>query len=689
MANWTVTESSIPVVQGVTVSANVVLTILPLTGFVVSASNFKIGGATDSGSGVWTGGNVDTGINTVTFADDPAFGAGVIGNTVSATVAFDSFAMPGNLKQLYIDIDEIAEVQNVDRFFCIRTQHTAETDDKGINKHVVTYAPAPTGITTTNNTPLLHNNGDGLVEHSHQGIVTQGPVAPGELILSVDFDANELFGYYYDSEPTFFPVTGPYSSYYTFINSGHVYDVDSNLIFVTIKGYYTPPVGVNGLDPDPAGSASAMCELGQSVRAAHTIRQEDLGEPGSVAQVTNVLIDSSIIPANGETRTLDIMGDLAAACTFKVVSSDSSKTYDFGPTDPNATAYEVTNGTFTAAATGSEIFSFGTVGNPQETIIFPAVSADTYYDVIVTPTPPATAAFNVPTAANQLRIYQYPAVKVSLGLLDGADPGVYDDAEFFVTDGNVTSEITGKAGSVSRNPISKNFSYTILPAMVTDGSTNTLAVKSTLDTSFNNTGTLTTLVNGDSSTTSFEVDTNVGVIAGSTINWSVQKTPIFNLEQSVILIIADYVDPLPPIINESIALLPSSSNVVVGMTLTGDGIKQGVEVVAVEEDGTVHLNNPIESKAGNLITFTTVGITASSVNANGTTVVASQTMAGVLDDFEITFGGTESDVSANVLDVTVTKVVNDIIIAGKFQVSSFPITDTVVKLDLNKLITIS
>jgi len=680
MANWTVTESSTAVAQGATVSTNVVLTILPLTGFVVSASNFKIGGATNSSGNIWAGGNVDIGINTVTFADTTT--AGAVGNTVTATVAFDSFAMPGNLKQLYIDIDEIAEVQSVDRFFCIRTQHTAETDDKGINKHVVTYASAPTGITTANNTPLVHNNGDGLVEHSHQGIVTQGPVAPGELILSVDFDANELFGYHYVSEPTFSTVTGAYSSYYTFINSGHVYNTNGKLIFVNIKGYYTPPVGITGLDPDPAGSASAMCELGQLVRATHVMRQEEQGEPGSVAQVTNVVIDSSIIPANGETRTLDIMGDLAAACTFKVVSSDSSKTYDFGPTDPNATAYEVTNGTFTAAATGSEIFSFGTVGNPQETIIFPAVSANTYYDVIVTPTPPATATSNVPTAANQLRIYQYPVIKVTLELLDGA--GVYDDAEFFVTDGNVKSEIVGKAGVTSREPITREFSYTILPAMVTDAGTNTLAVKSSPDTSFDNTGSLSTLLNGNASGTSFEVDTNVGVVAGSTINWSVQKTSVFTSENSNVVHIADFDINADP----AVSLTANTSNVVVGMELSGSGIPRDV-VVETIQDGAVTLNEGIKFKPGNPITFTTAGITASSVNANGTTVVASQTMAGVLDNFEITFGGTESDVLANVLDTTVTKVGDNIVIAGKYQVSSFPIADTVVKLDLNKLITIS
>ena len=676
MANWTVTESSTAVAQGATVSASVVLTILPLTGFVVSASNFKIGGATDSGSNVWTGGNVDIGINTVTFADTTT--AGAVGNTVTATVAFDSFAMPGNLKQLYIDIDEIAEVENVDRFFCVRTQHLAETDDKGINKHIVTYASAPTDITTTNNTPLVHNIGDGLVEHSHQGIVVQGPTPPGELILSVDFDSNEIYGYYYVSEPTFSTVTGPYSSYYTFINSGHVYNTNGNLIFVNIKGYYTPPVGVFGLDPDPAGSANAMCELGQTVRATHVIRQEEQGEPGSTTQITNVVMDTSIIPAGGGVRTIDIMGDSGAQGTFKVVSSDSSKTYYFGTTGSGI------NGTFTAGATDAHPITFGYPGNPQWPIHFPAISSNTYYDIIVIPTNPTTAATGVPTVANDMRIYQYPAIKVTLELLDGA--GVYDDAEFFVTDGNVKSEIVGKAGSNSKEPITRDFSYTILPAMVTHATTNVLAVKGTLDTSFDNTGILTTLINGNPSSTSFEVDTNVGAIAGSTINWSAQKTFAFKTDKADSFLVADI--PIGVSIVNSSVLAPNGANIVVGMEVTGSKVGKGTVVISIEGDGLVTLNQPVKGDVGDVLTFTTTGITASSVNANGTTVVASQTMIGVTDDLEITFGGTESDVLSNVLDTTVTKVGNNIIIAGKFQVSSFPIADTVVKLDLNKLITI-
>ena len=63
MANWTVSESSVATTQGVTVSSDVVLTITPNSGYVVAASNFKIGGASNTATNEWTGGNEDIGVN--------------------------------------------------------------------------------------------------------------------------------------------------------------------------------------------------------------------------------------------------------------------------------------------------------------------------------------------------------------------------------------------------------------------------------------------------------------------------------------------------------------------------------------------------------------------------------------------------------------------------------------------------
>ena len=64
-------------------------------------------------------------------------------------------------------------------------------------------------------------------------------------------------------------------------------------------------------------------------------------------------------------------------------------------------------------------------------------------------------------------------------------------------------------------------------------------------------------------------------------------------------------------------------------------------------------------------------------------------MAGVQDDFQITIGGGESDAVAGISNGTATKVGDNIVLAGTFEVLSMPTTDTTVRLDLNELITIS
>ena len=204
-----------------------------------------------------------------------------------------------------------------------------------------------------------------------------------------------------------------------------------------------------------------------------------------------------------------------------------------------------------------------------------------------------------------------------------------------------------------------------------------------LDFTLDNIGTLTTSLNGNAGGTSFDVDTSVGVVAGSTINWSIQKNPVFNVENSSVIIVAAHVA------EGDQSIVPNTDNLVVGMEVTGSTLRS-TRPVTVESVGAqeIVLSGPITAIVGVPLTFTAAGITVSSVT-DGNTVVASQTMAGVVDDFEITFGGQEVDLQAGILSPTVTKVGDNIIIAGTFQVSSFPVADATVKLDLNELITIS
>ena len=181
MANWTVTTVTQQVAAGASVAASQgthVLTITPIAGYVISASQFKIGGATGpvsvSGAYRWTGGNVDIGVNYVDFKDTGT--PGTPSNTVTATVQFTTFTMPSSAKIFYIDIDEISDVDHELRPVCIRTHHDLNQDSAAVDQHTVTTT-SPTGITQTDNASTasvlstLLNTGEVQVRYYHQGTV--------------------------------------------------------------------------------------------------------------------------------------------------------------------------------------------------------------------------------------------------------------------------------------------------------------------------------------------------------------------------------------------------------------------------------------------------------------------------------------------------------------------------------------
>lgn len=667
MANWTVSQSSITTIQGATVSANVVLTITPNVGFVISASDFKIGEATETSTNVWSGGNVDIGVNTVTFADVTT--AGAVGNTVTATVAFDSFSMPSSNKEFFIDIDEKADktVKNVDRYFCIRTQHVAEANSQGVNKHVVTYASAPTNITTTNNAPLVHNSGNGLVEHLHQGTVPQGVAAPGTLIFSVDFDANETYGYHYILEPTVGTLSGNYSSYYTFINSGHLYDANGNLIFVTVKGYYTPPVGVVGLDPDPASSASAMCELGQSILISHVMGQSEQGGPGDKKYITDVETLNTFINASGETRVVKVVGDIGSVFKLVVTRTGDGHTYDFS-TD-----------TFTSGATTSVETTLGNTGIQLFKVLFPSIVSNATYDITIVPTSPTSTLSRVPLVANDLRLYQYINVVVSLDIQgDTGSENVWDDVDF-----PAPITLTGRAGYTYSEGLKKTFSFTITEAMVTDASIDNIAPKSSLDFTLSSQAFTSQAIDGDVSSATFDVASTSGIVATTPINWSVEKLAVFAEEGTSNIIVGDI--PSDP----DSSVVKNTDNLTVGMILTSSDIPGG-DIVKIEtiNEASITLDNTITTTLEHPITFTANDVTVSSVT-DANTLVASQTLTGVKNELVLTFGGGESDVQAYVSDGTSSQSGDNVILAGNFHVNTFPVTNTIVTIDINELITIT
>ena len=671
MANWTVSTSTTSVVQSSSVSGGTkVLTISPNVGYVLSAANFKIGGATETSANVWGGGNLDSTITQVQFADTGI--AGDISNTVTATVTFTSFTMNSGAagdKILYIDIDEDVAVDRAIRNFCIASQHTAETNGNGVNAHTVTYASAPSGITTVvSSGSSVFNLGDGGVEHRSSGGVPEGTAYPGNQIFQVTFAANTVFGFFYLSPPAFSIAAGQYSSYYEVIDSNSTFDSNNNLVSIVYTAHYTPPVGVTGLDPDPMSSAGAMCELGHSIAFNHILRQKPGSEPGTTLNVTSVISDTSDVISTGDSRNIKVVGDIGAIFKLVLTRTADGHTYDFS-----------TN-TFTSGATTSTETTLGSSGLQDFNVTIPLVTSDATYDITIVPTSPTSTSSGVPLVAGDFRLSQFARINVSLDMLDGVKAAggatIYIDADL-----PAPVVITGEPKKDVLGSIDRTFSFTITPAMVTDAGTNTLAVKSSLDFSLDDAGSTAVALDGNATSATFDVDDTTGILAGASINWEVVKAPLFSGDFDEVSI-GEY-DATKQTTE------PNVDNLVAGMILTSASLSstETVTITSVGES-SIRLSSKFTFDTRVPITFTASGITVSSVT-DGDTLVASQSLAGVKDNLSLQFGGGGSDVSSDVFGGTVTKVGNNIVITGNFKVNSFSAVDKTVKIDLNKLITIS
>ena len=694
MANWTVSSYSNAETQGDNVNAGSMaayadLTITPHTGYIIDKTDFQIGGATESPTNTWTGGNVDSEVYKVEFINDPADDSkvGTIDNKVTARVYWDSTAlggtpwnMPGNSDTIYIDIDEKATIDNVDRYFCLLSKHNAEQDSNSVNKHTVTYAAAPTGVTITNQTPLVHNVGQGQVTHHVSGTVQEGVLT---LIYQVTFDANTTNSYYYDQDfingGVVIHNAGTLTSNYDILRDNEVFNSNGELTSIRFSIYYTAVAGTRDFGSGPLG----MCELGHVIEFRPKLRQPVAGDVGEPHQVTGVLVNRANINPNGEIRNIEVFGDATAQCTFEIVSSDASKTYDFGPDGSGV------NGTFTASATDSSSITFGAIGNPMWPIHFPSVSANRTYDVIVTPISPTTAAKGVPLVANELRLYQYVDAVVTLGLEDGGS--TYTDADLL--DGDPNTAITMTGASETRGAThTREFSYKIMPAMLSSGTT--LAVKAAPDFSLD-TESISTSVNGDINPSDARVvniaagaDLTSTAVAGMEVNWTIQKRVLFDLETGVDLAVSAY-DP------DVFQAAVDTDNIVPGMLVTSARISadENITVDSVERGSFIILSRAITAKQEEVFTFTTKGISINSIT-DADTFITNQTLAEadkhqVKSGLEIEIGGGESDIVAWVDRASATKVSNDVFIAGTLNVSSFPQAATTVKLDLNKIITVS
>jgi hypothetical protein len=312
MSNWSVTSNTFTALAGASISnQEVELTISPLNGHLLSASNFQIGGATEtndllvptSGTGIWQDGNVDSGVTKVKFEDNGTPNTG--NNTVKATVTLDGFNAPSSSTIYNIDIDEVASNPVVDvefRSFCF----TYAWDHLPI--FASGHVPDPNPPNPED--PWLFNNSDFISAGSPTMEIVAQTGAFGVFDLTTEYNATSTAGtpiatssvgymthasnylsagqwntmasltvaaegnnYFADlptsSELSGNPYTGGsnlgsyYQDYFQAEITGDVYNSDGNLTQWTITYKYYPPNDPPGYpDPVDAQGNSLICNFG-------------------------------------------------------------------------------------------------------------------------------------------------------------------------------------------------------------------------------------------------------------------------------------------------------------------------------------------------------------------------------------------------------------------------------------------
>ena len=238
MANWYVTDSTYEVLGGANYAGQTVdLTISPVnsdgvhSGAFIKASNFKIGGATESPTNVWSGGNVTSGIASVTFSDLGT--AGDINNTVRARVTFaSSGTFPTSVADFVVDIDENSSAP----------PGLAPTEALSFKVQYPFFA-------TGQSTPVITNITDPDITESSSGgsvgndyvVALSGSLTVGDTIhISQTTFTTSSSSYYYEETPTvYFQNVGEFAGWY----SSDVVPTFTNGLITSfvVNIYYTIP----------------------------------------------------------------------------------------------------------------------------------------------------------------------------------------------------------------------------------------------------------------------------------------------------------------------------------------------------------------------------------------------------------------------------------------------------------------
>ena len=316
MANWYVNSVDQTQVVGSTVASQQVdLTITNVdsngvhSGYNLSATNFKIGGATESPTNTWTGGNVDTEVAKVVFSDNGI--AGDPANTINAKVYLNSFTCPTAAETIFVDIDENTVAPALSkRRVCINAYYTYDTT-LGASIAVTDLPFGATGDITETDVQTGSATTPGIKKHS--GVVND---SVSTKITKYTFTA--ATGYHYS--PQNIAMANLNSSGFDYSNNYNVnvgYGYTNNLITSIIaEVFYNPPQNPP-LNPDPVAD---MCDLDHRLIMDFKVYQ-------TTTALTNTIKNVIFAPTAthlAQQFPIRVEGTPSAQYTIRVTQADST-----------------------------------------------------------------------------------------------------------------------------------------------------------------------------------------------------------------------------------------------------------------------------------------------------------------------------------------------------------------------------
>ena len=343
------------------------------SGLDLYAKEFEVPGGTKTAVGPtfeWTNAgswNADPEVTKVVFSDNGT--GGDPGNSVNCRIHHSSYTMPSANKTIYVDVDYPARTNppgGVDRMMCLHVSYNV--DHGNLNTRATVTPVAVSNITLTQNMGLLANPTWKSDKWGQNMVLESQSTKVAEYTITADagYHLSPMSGGH-GVKPFWFTRTAnaawkPYYSwsvadtYHT--SSGNTSKIASS----TVEIYYTPPVGVTGLDPDPMPAEGSFCSHIHDIRFDFLSRQ--IVEIQAMAN--NLSWDNPNLPT-GSSAGLTIGANAAGTVKLTVVRQSNSSTPSHSYNFSNGTWVAIegegtplsTTLTFTGASTIQESFTLG------------------------------------------------------------------------------------------------------------------------------------------------------------------------------------------------------------------------------------------------------------------------------------------------------------------------------------------